>query len=59
MYGNLMMAQAAFPARLASRGAMGMMIPDVPWWDSTAIGWAGTDPIEGEGLGHGLFEQVR
>jgi hypothetical protein len=52
-------AGAAFaPAPLHSSNGLAFMIPDVPWWDSTAVGWAGTDPDVSIGLGHGPWEQV-
>ena len=30
-------------------------VPDVEWWDSSAIGWTGSVPVE---PAHGLFEQA-
>ena len=52
--------QPAFvPAPSGRRShVLAYMIPDVPWYDSGAIGWAGTDPDTSLGLGHGVFEQV-
>ena len=35
---------------------MTYVVPDVEWWDSEAVGWAGSVP---EYPAHGLFEQVR
>ena len=48
------------PVQTSGDSARGLAfaIPDVPWYDSTAIGWAGTDPDQSIGLGHGLWEQV-
>eukprot|EP00961_Rhodomonas_salina_P124523 1678144-Rhodomonas_salina.2 len=39
---------------------MAFVIPDVAWYDSQAIGWAGTNPDQqgDSSLGHGLIEQV-
>lgn len=45
------------PAVSSERG-LAFVIPDVPWYDSSAIGWAGTDPDTTIGLGHGAWEQV-
>ena len=36
--------------------SMTYVVPDVEWWDSEAVGWAGSVP---EYPAHGLFEQVR
>ena len=43
---------------VTERGSLAFAIPDVAWYDSTAIGWAGTDPDTSVGLGHGVWEQV-
>ena len=42
------------------KSPMAFMMPDVPWYDSGAIGWAGTNPPQDgdSDLGHGLIEQV-
>ena len=40
-------------------GGMAMLIPDVPWYENTMAGWAGSEPKVDEGMGHGVFEQVR
>ena len=45
-------------ASRASERGLAFMIPDVPWYASTALGWAGTDPDISLGLGHGPLEQV-
>jgi len=43
---------------VSSERGLAFVIPDVAWYDSTAIGWAGTDPDTTIGLGHGAWEQV-
>jgi len=48
----------AFTAHGGKARGLAFAIPDVPWYESTAVGWAGTDPDITEGLGHGLWEQV-
>jgi len=47
------------PSMMARRGGVGMLIPDVPWYESQQAGWAGSLPNEEEGMGHGVLEQVR
>lgn len=46
------------PMMMARRGGVGMLIPDVPWYESSAPGWAGSLPNQEEGMGHGVLEQV-
>ena len=46
------------PAPVGRTRGLAYIIPDIPWYDSTAAGWAGTDPDTSMGLGHGVFEQV-
>eukprot|EP00291_Cryptomonas_curvata_P004657 CAMPEP_0172190934 /NCGR_PEP_ID=MMETSP1050-20130122/23397_1 /TAXON_ID=233186 /ORGANISM="Cryptomonas curvata, Strain CCAP979/52" /LENGTH=160 /DNA_ID=CAMNT_0012865879 /DNA_START=164 /DNA_END=643 /DNA_ORIENTATION=- len=40
-----------------SKQTLAFMIPDVEWWDSQAIGWTGSLPVE-ERPAHGLIEQL-